>query len=77
LFNQTKGVFRGEAPELTFAYFCSGAKVGRPQAKAFFCGHKKGTRVGTWIPPLTPWAKQARPLAETPQPVIFQPTKAM
>ena len=24
------GVFRGEAPELIFAYFCSGTKVGRP-----------------------------------------------
>ena len=27
------GVFRGEAPELIFAYFCSGTKVGRPEAK--------------------------------------------
>ena len=24
------GVFRGKVPELTFAYFCSGTKVGRP-----------------------------------------------
>ena len=41
---QHNGVFRGEAPELIFAYFCSGTKVGRPEAKpslAFPCWGKE------------------------------------